>query len=336
MIVPGAVEGGEVRVNRAFVTSQAESMDQVGWTVVLGVVDDRTSPSGVMRNAKKLLALARRVRPTLIHAQYGSVTAALAAFVAGPLPLVVSFCGDDLLGAPIPSVKWRLRAGVAKLLGLLAAHRAAAIVVKSRNLFEALPTRLRRRGFILPNGVDMEWFRPLDRRTCRLALGWDLDAKIVFFNASQGENQSLKNPALAQAVMEIVRGWEPRASLVMAANATREEVRMMLNAADCLLVTSLREGSPNIVKEAMACNLPVVAVPCGDIPERLAGTWPGAVCPYDAETLARALMEVLRAGDRSNGREQIYLQKLTVSHVAVRLGEVYQRVLSREPAAVGV
>src|SRR5207253_3876490 len=56
-------------------------------------------------------------------------------------------------------------------------------------------------------------------------------------------------------------------SMLHNTSATREQVRLMLNAADCLLVTSLHEGSPNIVKEAMACNLPVVSVPCGDVIE---------------------------------------------------------------------
>ncbi len=337
MVVPGRVEGGEINVALPFVKNQAESMERAGWMVVYGVVDDRTSLSGVIRNAKKLRTLARRVEPSLIHAQYGSMTAALAAFVAGSRSLVVSFCGDDLLGTPIPTVKWKLRTRAARLLGLLAAERAGTIVVKSQNLFEALPRRLRHRAIILPNGVNTECFRPLDRRDCRLALGWDLEAKVVLFHASRGEDRWRKNPALAQAVVDIVRLADPRVSLIMISDATPEEVRLMLNAADCLLVTSLQEGSPNMVKEAMACNLPVVSVPCGDVPERLASTRPSALCPYDAEALAHALVEVLRTGERSNGREQIYLQGLTASDIAVRLGEIYRQVLGREPAvAVGV
>jgi len=333
MVVPGSVEDGEARVALPFVRSQAESMERERWLVVYGVVDDRTSPFGVMRNAKKLQTLARRVEPSVVHAQYGSMTAALAAFVAGSLPLVVSFCGDDLLGTPIPTVKWRLRTRAARLLGLLAAERARAIVVKSQNLFEALPRRLQHRAIILPNGVNTECFRPLDRRDCRLALGWDPEAKVVLFHASRGEDRWRKNPALAEAAVDIVRRREPRVSLVMPSDATREDVRLMLNAADCLLVTSLQEGSPNMVKEAMACNLPVVSVPCGDVPERLANTRPGALCPYDAEALAHALLGILRTGERSNGREQVCLQRLTASDIAVRLGEIYEQVLGREPAA---
>jgi glycosyltransferase involved in cell wall biosynthesis len=100
----------------------------------------------------------------------------------------------------------------------------------------------------------------------------------------------------------------------------------MLNAADCLLVTSLHEGSPNIVKEAMACNLPVVSVPCGDVVERLEKTYPGSIRPYDAAALAGAIYEVLKTGRRSNGREQIVIQGLTLAKIAERLVQIYRHV----------
>ena len=310
MLVAGNLVGGESTVTLPFVRSQAASLAGSGWQVVFGPIDDRTSLRGLRCNARRLRAEIARIRPSLVHAQYGSATAALAARVKGALPLVISFCGDDLLGTPVPGWKWRLRSAGARLLSLWAAERAAAVIVKSRNLLDALPQRLRRHATILPNGVDTDWFTPVDRAVCRRALGWDAHAKVVLFNASQREEQHRKNPALARAAMVTVTRSEPNASLHMMANATPEEVRLMMNAADCLLVTSLHEGSPNVVKEAMASNLPVVAVPCGDVRERLIATWPGAVCDYDADTLGRAIVEVLRVGCRSNGRAQIQARGL--------------------------
>src|SRR5207248_3056525 len=76
------------------------------------------------------------------------------------------------------------------------------------------------------------------------------------------------------------------------------------NAADCLLHASTSEGSANVIKEAMACNLPVVATPVGDAAERLAGVTPSFVCPADVELLARAVAECVHPARRSNGREQ--------------------------------
>ena len=88
-------------------------------------------------------------------------------------------------------------------------------------------------------------------------------------------------------------------------------------------MTSLQEGSPNIVREAMACNLPVVAVPCGDVAERLEGVTPGGVYPYDTVELAKDIMAVMTANWRSNGREQLESQGLTTASVTRKLISLY-------------
>lgn len=76
----------------------------------------------------------------------------------------------------------------------------------------------------------------------------------------------------------------------------------------------------------MACDLPVVSVPCGDVSERLEGTRPGGVCTYDAVSLADAIKEVFKAGCRSNGLEQLVAQGLSSTAVAERLSTLYSSV----------
>src|SRR5690606_2964302 len=147
----------------------------------------------------------------------------------------------------------------------VAARRADATIVKSRNLCEALPSELQNRAFIVPNGVDTDYFAPMNREECRGLLGWPPDARIVLFNAAHGMPSVRKNAALARDVLERIRTHASDVILKTMSRNPVHEVRAMLNAADCLLVTSIHEGSPNIVKEAMACNLPVVSVDCGDV-----------------------------------------------------------------------
>jgi len=113
---------------------------------------------------------------------------------------------------------------------------------------------------------------------------------------------------------------------IMSKNS-QDEVRLMLNAADCLLVTSLHEGSPNVVKEAMACSLPVVSVDCGDVAERLQPVAPSAVCVYDPQALARGICEVLIRPVRSNGLEALKSQGLSACAVSERLIKLYCGVL---------
>ena len=112
--------------------------------------------------------------------------------------------------------------------------------------------------------------------------------------------------------------------------AKRDDIRLMMNAADCLLLTSLREGSPNVVKEAMACNLPVVSVPCGDVSERLQDVTPGGVYPCDADALAQGLLAVFHSNRRSNGRAALASQGLTGADIAEKLINFYSRAVSNQ------
>jgi teichuronic acid biosynthesis glycosyltransferase TuaC len=313
-----------------FLEHKAKSLRNAGWEVFIGVIDHPTSIHGILHNVQRLKEEVARYKPKLIHAKYGSLTAAVACLIKGPLPLVVSFCGDDLLGTPQPGISWRLRELAARLMGLWAARRAAAILVRSDNLYQALPANLRSRATILPDGVDVSRFRPMDRDICRAKLGWPIQPRVVLFNAGRNDNQRVKNPSLARATVDVLARSVPDISLRVISDASREQVRLMLNAADCLLVTSLHEGSPNIVKEAMACNLPVVSVPCGDVEERLRMTRPGSVCPYNAEVLARAVQEVLNSASRSNGREDLIAQGLTTAKVAERLSQIYRQIQAKD------
>lgn len=325
MVAAGNIKNG-VPEAVSFVKSQAGSLRQAGWKVFLSIVDDRTSLRGIMRNLRRIRGEVARSKPGLIHAQYGSVTAALAYCAKGSVPLVVSFCGDDLLGTPNPGFQSRIRERCARAIGLLAAYGATTIIVKSTNLLNALPIRLRRKATVLPNGVDMGWFRPMDKLQARAKLGWPIGERVVLFNASSHTEKIRKNISLARKSVDVLSRSVPDVTLRKICNVSPDEVRWMLNAADCLLVTSLHEGSPNIVKEAMACDLPVVSVPCGDVSERLEGTHPGEVCPYDAVSLADAIKDVFKAGCRSNGLEQLVAQGLSATAVAERLSKLYSSV----------
>jgi teichuronic acid biosynthesis glycosyltransferase TuaC len=335
-VVGGDWKDGEL-TPPPFVRSQAESLRGCDCEVFLAIVDDRTSVRGILRNIRRICAEARRAQPKLIHAQYGSVIAGMGRLVRGSAPLIVSFCGDDLLGTPAPGVIWRIREACSRAIGLWAARGASTIIVKSKSLFETLPSDLQRKAVVVPNGVDADAFRPMDQNKCRAALGWSKKAKIILFDGSWNglkEDNRRKNPMLARETVELLASSIPDISLHAISNVPHRQIPLMMNAADCLLVTSLQEGSPNIVKEAMACNLPIVSVPCGDVAERLGGTSPGGIRPYNAASLAACVKEVILAGRRSNGRERLIEQGLTTSKVAEQVTQIYMRAKERYSTGV--
>jgi teichuronic acid biosynthesis glycosyltransferase TuaC len=322
MITSGKPSSSERDIS-PFVSSQARAMRQSGWEVVLGLIPSRTSIRSVSATIAEFRRNIARVEPGVVHAQYGSVVARIAASSAGNIPLVVSFCGADLLGAKNPGVPWMVRDRLGRALGLSAAGRAAAIIVKSQNLLDALPKRLRSRAIVLPNGVDTEVFRPMEQaEACRI-LGWSETEFVVLFNSSKGYNRRVKNLELAKAAVSEAKRVYSDIRLQTIDNSEHAEVPLIMNAANCLLLTSSSEGSPNVVKEAMACNLPVVAVPCGDVVQRLINTYPSYVVPYHPGFLSEAILNIAKIRMRSNGSDEIERQQLSNPSVAAVLEEIY-------------
>jgi glycosyltransferase involved in cell wall biosynthesis len=142
----------------------------------------------------------------------------------------------------------------------------------------------------------------MDRAAARRELGWDVDGRVALFAADPAVPR--KRHWLAVAALEHARQHLHDLRLQVARRITPERMPLVMNAADCLLLTSSIEGSPNVVKEALMCNLPVVACESGDVAELLSGVEPSFVCDSSEAALAAALVDCLREPRRSNGRER--------------------------------
>jgi glycosyltransferase involved in cell wall biosynthesis len=303
-----------------FVRSQVESLQGLGVEVCLYVIEGWRRTAEYARAFRELPAVARTAGVDLVHAHYG--LSGFAALRVGP-PLVVSFCGDDVLGTPGANGRTTLRSRLLRQLSHVAARRADAVIVKSEEM------RGRVRGArsidVIPNGVDLELFVPMPRAEARARLGWPDDDEAVLLFAGQPE-EPVKNWPLVRDVAERLERGGRRARLVTLTGRPQDEVVTAMNASDVLLLPSYHEGSPNVVKEAMAVGLPVVAARVGDCAERLRGCHPSAVVERTVPAFVRAVGDVLDAGTRSNGRELV--APLELSAVAQRVLGVYEHALA--------
>jgi glycosyltransferase involved in cell wall biosynthesis len=211
---------------------------------------------------------------------------------------------------------------MAATLSQLAAPNADAIIVRSEHLRRALLLSAdRSRAHVLPAGVDTQVFRPLDKVAARREIGWDPDATIVLFGASR--HRPIKRFDRAQAAVDRLVAQGARIQLTSLEQIAPERMPWYLNAADCLMLTSQHEGSPNVVKEAVACGCPVVAVPVGDVAEILRGVTPSRVAAPEPGPLSLALQEVLASKVRSNGPDRARAA-FSLDGTARRLREIYQ------------
>ena len=320
--VLAVIPGQETETSFVFVRRQLAVLLERGLDVRTLHLVERSSLVGIFREWRRLRQEIRAIRPDVVHAQYGTVTAFLCA-IASNTPLVVTYRGSDLNGCPGIG---RVRNVVGPALSQLASLRCNHVICVSEGLREKLWWR-RDNASVVPSGIDLQAFRPLPRDEVRQRLGWRLDEQVVLFNL--GNEPLLKGLDLAQKTVEAANGHMGQIRLHVVNGEVRpDSMPLHINAADCVLVCSVKEGSPNIVKEALACNVPVVSVDVGDVRQQAEGVFPGAVVSSrDPGVLSRALVDTLLLRTRSNGRNMI--RHIANEILCEKLLKVYKEVLAQ-------
>ena len=264
----------------------------------------------------------------LIHTHYGLLAGAGALFAG---PRIITFYGSDV---EMPSQYRWAQPFVPRYDG---------VVVMNARMRERVG---RADAVILPPGIDLTHFAPRDRGEARHRLGLDPAARYILFPASP-ERRVKRYDLFREVVARVARAARERAGvgnrisngdravdggriepLVLAAPAREDaEIPWLYAAADVMLLTSDSEGSPTVVKEALAMNLPVVSVDVGDVRELVGASRPAQVVgSRDPEALATAVLSVLDAGGRSDGRA--HAQRLSIDATAAGYVDLYRRVVA--------
>lgn len=295
-----------------FVREQGKALQQVGCEVdYFGIVGKGFS--GYLKSFSVLKKKIKEYRPDIIHAHYG--LSGLLANLQRRIPVVTTYHGSDI---NVPNLFC-----FSKIAMLLSAYN---IFVSQRNIDIAQP---RNKYTLLPCGVDLTDDQLQSRSTARELLGIAEDEKIILF-AGAFDNV-VKDASLAQEVVMLLnkaKGQSPNINrLIELKGYSRTEVNTWMCAANCLLLTSKTEGSPQVVKEAMACSCPIVSVDVGDVAERVSGVDGCYVVPTrEPADIAEVLFKAIAYDGKTNGREQIFKMGLSNEQVAARLIKLYNQV----------
>lgn len=302
----------------SFVQAQMDSLRPLGVDYDVVFVNGRESLLNYVRGVFEVRRRLAAARYDLIHAHFG-----LSGWVARfqwRVPLVVSFMGDDVLGRFDRQGRNSVVGKLFQFSSRVLARRANAVIVKSRRMKDQLGLASAQ---VIPNGVNLELFRPMDASAARRALGLDPARRYVVFPydpAVARKRFDLVQQAVLQARVQV-----PELEILQVLGAPRERMPLYLNAADMLVLASYAEGSPNAVKEAMAVNLPVISVDVGDVAELIGGTEGCYLVAPRAEEIAARIAEVCRRGTRTRGREWIAAH-YGEEAIARRIVEVYASV----------
>ncbi len=315
-----------------FIEEQIEALQQKGIVVErFGV--RRKGAVGYIREIPRLYRTIRRVQPDLIHAHYG-----LSGLLAGLTRQIYKFTNLQIRTMPVVTTYHGSDINEPKVLrlsGLAMRLSTWNIFVSRRNVDIADKAFHIANYSLIPCGVNLTDDQLLSREEARRQCTMP-DAPCVLFagafdNAVKDADLAKKAVSVLNTEITLSEGKsESHVSLMELRGYSRSEVNRLMCAADCLLLTSLREGSPQVVKEAMACGCPIVSVDVGDVRERIQDIDGCYVAdtrsPYE---LAGLLAKALQYKGKTTGRQYIVSYGLDNAHIADRLIEIYQRILNR-------
>lgn len=292
-----------------FVIEQAESIKKLGMEVDYFGVHGK-GIIGYLSNLKSLKAKILSYRPDLIHAHYGFC--GLLANLQRKVPVITTYHGSDI-----------------HIGGQTLFFSKMSICLSAYNIFVSkwLLEKSRYKGkkkCIISCGIDLKTFHPVDRTDARQALGWDTKGIYVLFGGAF--DNDVKNYPLAKAAVAQIQD----ARLVEMRGFSRDQVNLAMNAANCLLVTSHREGGPLVVKEAMACGIPIVAVRVGDVKEVIDGIDGCFIVSYKIKDITACLKQAISLVDKTKGRQRIMEIGLSLEQIAHRIITIYELVNNKE------
>ena len=227
---------------------------------------------------KNLRKMIDEYQPNLVHAHYG--LCCMIANLQRKVPVVSTYHGSDINN---PKTRW---------ISKIAIRRSQINIFVSEKLRSIAGNP--QRSIVIPCGVDVKELYPMDKELCRTKLGMDLQKIYILFSKEFADR--VKNYPLAKAAVE---GLNCEAELLEFYGYSREQVPLLYNAVDCALMTSFTEGSPQFVKEAVACGCPVVSTDVGDVAEVIDGVENAFVSTYEVDDVLAKLQQAVQIGHLS-------------------------------------
>ena len=309
-----------------FVTEQGESLRAAGCEVEYFLV--KGSYLLAVRELKRKI---REFQPDIVHAHYG--LSAITAELQGLVPVVTTFHNGETLN-PLVNFASSLMSLRAKHVIYVAQH------VRDLSYFKA------KHYSIIPCGVTLEDCFLMDKAEARKQLGWDEKKRYILFGgafSNERKNYALLRDAVAQINEQspITNNQSPIECVEMK-NLTRSQCVLRMNACDLFALPSHSEGSPQALKEAMACNCPCLATDIADVrylfgdepghwilrnPRKTHERWDGDEKSLDE--MVALLKEALAFEGRTNGRQRILDLELSNEQVAKRIIKIYEDIINK-------
>lgn len=308
--------------HQPFIKSQIDSLIKEGIDCGIYEIKSYNSKLEYFRSIPQIRSILKKEKYDIIHSHY-SYCGFSSYFAANNTPIVLSLMGSDLLGTPTFDGRLSVRGRIDKIIANSIVGRMDHIIVKSNSMKNLLKCRVP--ISVIPNGINLSLFKPMDLNKARENLGLNAQDFLILFLGNK--SQPVKNFKLANDSFELFKGIvkSDKVKLLNPFGISQQTVVEYMNASDVLLLTSFYEGSPNVIKEAMACNLPIISTDVGDVKDVIYDTENCFIVDYSADEINYKLKIIYENKKRSNGREKI--NHLRDDIIAKKIIQVYNNIL---------
>jgi glycosyltransferase involved in cell wall biosynthesis len=304
----------------SYIKSQSDSLRKKGIDVVEFYFEKRGLFGYLYSYCKLRNFLKKNKNFDIIHAHFG-YTAFIVHLIPFASKFVISFMGDDLYGVLNEKANQTTRGKINILMAKYLQKRADWIIVKSKRMFDLISPSYKKITSILPNGVDFNKFPIIDQSLAKRIINLDSNKKHILFLGSPNEKR--KNYKLVVKALKYLS--HENVTLINPYPVLGEEVYLYLNACDVLVLASTMEGSPNVIKEAIVCNCPIVSTDVGDVSERINGIDGCYITGFDVREIATNINKAISFNARTNGR--ISSENIKTENLAAQLIDIYKKLL---------
>ena len=299
-----------------FIRNQGESLREAGIDLDFFTVVGK-GVKGYLGNIRRLRKVIRENKYDVLHAHY-SLIGLVALLTFSGKPIVLSVMGSDAYGDYDTKGRRIPSSYLYMMVTQLIQPFVKGIIVKSENINKYIYRK--KITETIPNGVNFSRFSPRDKKECRKKLGLPLERKLVLFLAKPDDPR--KNFKLLLDAEKLIDSKD--FEVLNPYPIDNRDFPDYLNACDVFVLTSYNEGSPNVIKEAMACNIPIISTPVGDVVEVLGDT-PGCyLVGFDPEDVADKLKKALQFNKKTTGR--VTIKDLDDRIVSQKIINIYKRV----------
>lgn len=298
--------GNNIHGISPIVKKQGESLIKQGIDVYFFTIKGK-GLKGYIKSIKPLKKVIRQFNPDIIHSHY-SLCGYISSISNSRIPHVCSLMGSDTV----------VKGGWKKLILWHIKNRWDVTITKSEEMKKHLVFS---EIIVLPNGVDTDLFKPISINQARKELGWEKEGIHILFAANPKRPE--KNYLLFKESLVLLN--DKKINTHVLEDVSHKSIPLLMNASNVVTLTSHREGSPNVVKEAMACNRPIVSTDVGDVSWLLNSCEGCFISNPETTEYSQSILSALKHTN-SKGRERIKELGLMDKDIAQKLIKIYKEL----------